>query len=66
MAANNIFFVNKYSAGSKTQDYAFFSALPKLCHNPTGSPIYSNVFHSTTLSKDETWSIGMTNSYYAC
>lgn len=66
MTTCNIFFINKYSKPGQYQDYAFFSDLPKLAPNPTGAPIYSNVFQSTTLTRDEDWTVGMTNTYYAC
>ncbi|KAK5945341.1 hypothetical protein PMZ80_002545 [Knufia obscura] len=65
MATCNIFFVNKYSQPGQYQDYSFFSDLPKVAPNPTGAPIHSNVFQSTTLTRNEDWSIGMTSTHYA-
>lgn len=61
----SIFFVNKYSAVTTTNDYTFFSELPKLSHNPTGSPIYSNIIKSTTLRRNESWSFGIADNVFA-
>lgn len=66
MASYNIHIINRFSRTGKDQDYAFFSEAPRLYNNPGFSPVYSNVFQATTLSKDETWTIGMTKNFYAC
>lgn len=66
MATNNIYLINKFSKGEQFQDYALFSEAPKVSRGSAKGPIYSNVFHSTTLARDEAWNLGVNNSYYAC
>ncbi|KAK5075091.1 hypothetical protein LTR64_001296 [Lithohypha guttulata] len=65
MTTYNIHFINKYSQAGSNQDYAIFSDLPKLSHNPSSSPLYSNVFRATSLTRGESWNIGISNRHYA-
>lgn len=66
MASNNIYLINKFSKSEQFQDYALFSEAPRVARSSANGPVYSNVFQSTTLARDETWNLGMNNTYYAC
>ena len=66
MAPHAVYLINKFSAIEQTQDYAFFSEAPKIARSGATSVTFSNVFQSTTLAREESWSLGLTDNYYAC